>query len=75
MDQLLSQLTSKANLTTEQAQKAIDVVADFVREKLPDPLAGPVLKALEGNDDAASQLKGIAEGAMGKLGGLFGGDK
>ena len=43
-----------------------------IDDRLPDALANPVIEALKGNDDAASKLEAAAEGALGKLGGMFG---
>lgn len=35
MDELIQKLVSEAGLTTEQAQKAITAISDFVKEKFP----------------------------------------
>lgn len=72
MQDLVNQLTSKVDITPEQAQKVIDVVKDFLGDRLPDPLAGPVMGALEGREGLADQLAEGADGALGKLGGMLG---
>ncbi|MFL9482333.1 hypothetical protein ACI6Q2_06100 [Chitinophagaceae bacterium LWZ2-11] len=35
MNELITRLTSEAGLTPEQAKKAIETVAEFVKEKFP----------------------------------------
>ncbi len=72
MQELISKLTDKANITEEQASKVIDVVKEFVGDKLPAAIATPVLGALEGKDDLAGQIAEGADGVIGKLGGMFG---
>lgn len=72
MQGLIEKLTSQADITEEQAKKVIDVIVGVIDDRLPDALANPVIEALKGNDDAASKLEAAAEGALGKLGGMFG---
>lgn len=73
MQQLVNQITSKVDITPDQAQQAIDVVKDFLGDKLPEPIAAPVMGALEGRDDLADQLAEGADGALGKIGKALGG--
>ena len=73
MKDLVNQLTSKVDITPEQAQQVIDVVKDFLGDRLPDPLAAPVKGALEGREALADQLAEGADGIVGKLGGMLGG--
>ncbi len=35
MNEIIERLTSEANLTPEQAQKAVETIANFVKEKFP----------------------------------------
>ncbi len=35
MNELIERLTKEANLTPEQAQKALETIANFVKEKFP----------------------------------------
>lgn len=35
MNELIERLTSEANITPEQAKKAIESIANFVKEKFP----------------------------------------
>ncbi len=73
MQELIKSLTSKVDITEAQAAKVIDVVKEFVSDKLPKAIATPVMGALEGKDDLASQIAEGADGVMGKLGGMLGG--
>lgn len=72
MQELIQKLTAQAELTEEQAKQAIDVFIGVVDDRLPDAMVAPVVEALKGNDDAAKQLEAAAEGALNKLGGMFG---
>ena len=67
MDELVNQITQRTGISAEQARQAVQVVADYLKSRLPAPLAGQVDAALSGNTlgDAGSQA-----GQM--LGGLFG---
>ncbi|HEX9027849.1 MAG TPA: hypothetical protein VF823_01665 [Anaerolineales bacterium] len=62
MDQLVNLVSQKAGITQDQARAAVQTVLDFLKQKLPAPVA--------------SQIDGVVSGQMpdlGKgLGGLFG---
>lgn len=62
MKELISRLVAQANLSEEQAAKVADVVRNFLSEKLPAPLRGPVESAITGEkvESVADQLKGLA---------------
>lgn len=61
MKELIAQLVSQANLDATQAEKVAQVVKNFLSDKLPEPLRGPVLSALSGEavDSAVDQAKGL----------------
>lgn len=65
MKELIQQLVNKADLSEAQATKVAEVVRDFIGEKLPEPIRGPALAALTGQnvDGAADAIKGV----VGKL--------
>jgi hypothetical protein len=69
MNELISQLVSKADLSEAQAAKVAEVVRGFLSSKLPDALRGPVEGALTGQnvDSAVDQAKGVLGGIAGKL--------
>jgi hypothetical protein len=69
MNELISQLVSKADLSEAQAAKVAEVVRGFLSSKLPDALRGPVEGALTGQnvDSAVDQAKGVLGGIASKL--------
>lgn len=62
MDELIKLVSSKAGISEAQAKQAVETVLGFLKDKLPQPVAGQVEAA----------LKGDVGGVAGKLGGLFG---
>ena len=70
-EQLLNEVCGKTGLSQEQASAAITVAVDFLKTKLPEPIAGQVDAFLGGSGDAGAA--GGLGGVMGMLGGLFGG--
>jgi len=70
MDELVNQVASRTGISQDQAREAVQMVVDFLKSKLPAPIAGQIDAVLSGNtlDDAAQQ----AQQALGGLGGMFG---
>lgn len=66
MDELVKLVSDKAGISEDQAQEAVQVVLSFLKDKLPEPIAGQIDAALKGD------LSGLGDLAGG-LGGLFGG--
>jgi hypothetical protein len=62
-------IQEKTGISQEQAQGALNTVVGFLKEKLPEPIAGQ-LDGLVSSDvsGAATQISSLAGG----LGGLFG---
>jgi uncharacterized protein (DUF2267 family) len=60
VDELVKLVTQKAGISEDQARQAITTVVNFLKERLPAPIAG--------------QLDGVLNnpGLAGGLGGLFG---
>ncbi|HEX4611422.1 MAG TPA: hypothetical protein VH092_24725 [Urbifossiella sp.] len=64
MDELIQQVAGRAGISPEQAKKAVESVAEFLKARVP---------ALGGQIDALMQGGGNPLGGLGdKLGGLFG---
>lgn len=65
MNELISHLVAKADLSEAQAGKVAEVVRVYLGSKLPEALRGPVDSALTGQnvDSAVDQAKGL----IGKL--------
>jgi uncharacterized protein (DUF2267 family) len=64
MDELVKLVVKKTGITEAQAKTAVELVLNFVKSKLPAPIAAQVDNLLEGG----GSLGDVAEG----LGGLFG---
>ncbi len=57
MNDLIEALTKKANLTPEQAQKAISTIAEFVKEKFP--MLGGAVDQIFTSDKSTSDKSGF----------------
>jgi hypothetical protein len=61
MEELVNLVSEKTGLNAEMSEMAVKVVLDFIKEKLPKPVAAQIDNVLEGGS------------AADMLGGLFGG--
>ncbi|MEZ5046814.1 MAG: YtxH domain-containing protein [Chitinophagaceae bacterium] len=113
MQELINKIMSEVGLSSEQASKTVSTVVEFVKSKVPGPLAANIESMFSGNKvetgaekeeglmdkaedfaeaakdkledladvakdklgDAADKAEELAKDALGKLKGLFGGDK
>jgi uncharacterized protein (DUF2267 family) len=66
MDELIKQVVQKAGVSEDQAQQAVETVLDFLKEKLPAPIATQIEAVLSGGE--MPDLGDIGK----KLGGLLG---
>lgn len=64
MDELVKLVSQKTGLPEPQAKVAVETVLAYLKERLPEPLAGQLDNVLKGQG---------AGGLMGSLGGMFGG--
>ncbi|MDB5249123.1 MAG: hypothetical protein JWQ40_3517 [Segetibacter sp.] len=64
MNEIIERLTTQANLTPEQAQKALETIADFVKEKFP-MLGGAVDQMFTGGSNSNSGSAGSGLGGFG----------
>jgi hypothetical protein len=64
MDKLVKLVAEKADVPEEKARKAVEVVISYLKENLPDPIAGQVDNLLEGGEIP----KGLGDTAKGLLG-------
>ncbi len=70
MDELVKLVQEKTGLSAAQAKKAVKVVVDFLKKKLPTPLAGQLDNILD-NEDMMDQAADIAKKGLSGLGGLL----
>jgi hypothetical protein len=73
MNELVNLIVQKTGISQENAQKAAQTVIDFLKTKLPAPVAGQVDAVLAGDMSGVAGQAG--EMLKGKLGGAFGGQK
>lgn len=74
MDQLIQQLRDRVGLDEDKAREAADTAISFIREKLPEPIAGQLDGLLSGGTDAIAGLADKLPGGLGStLGGMLGG--
>jgi len=64
MEELIKLVSQKTGLPKDKAKAAVEVVIDFLKDKLPDPLAGQIEGLLSGEGVSPDLLQG--------LGSLFG---
>lgn len=64
MDKVIEMVSDKAGISKDQAKTAVDIVVNFLKDKLPEGMSGQVDSLLKGGGD----LGGIKD----KLGGMFG---
>ncbi len=75
MDELLAAVAEKTGLPADKAKGAVDAVLDFLKERLPAPIAAQIEGALEANAEGiAENVADAVEGVKDRLGGIFGGD-
>jgi uncharacterized protein (DUF2267 family) len=65
MDELVKMVAEKVGISEAQAKQAVEVVMGFLKDNLPEPIAGQVEAVLSGD------LSGMQD-LLGGLGGLFG---
>ncbi len=65
MDELIKQVSEKTGLSEEMSKVAVETVLNYLKDKLPDPIAGQIDNVLGGESGGLGDLAG-------GLGGLFG---
>ena len=73
MNELINLIVQKTGISQENAQKAAQTAIDFLKSKLPAPVAGQVDAVLAGDMSGIAGQAG--EMLKGKLGGAFGEQK
>jgi len=73
MDELVQVVSSKTGLPADQARAAATATLDFIKGKLPGPVAGQIDGVLGGA--GGSSTGGMMDQAKGMMGGMFGGDE
>ncbi len=71
MDELVALVQEKTGLPEDKAKQAIDVVIDFLKDRLPGPMAAQVDAALK-NEAVMDQAADVLGKGADALGGLLG---
>ena len=69
MDELIKQVTAKTGISEDQARSAVNTVLDFVKGRLPAPIAGQIDNAISGEGGGRG---GTLGDMASKAGGLLG---
>ncbi len=73
MNELIQQVAQRTGLSEEKAKTAVDTVVNFLKDKLPSPIAGQIDNALSGAGGAIGSAGGaVMDKAGDMLGGIFG---
>ena len=64
MEELIKQVTAKTGISEDQARSAVTTVLDFVKTRLPAPIAGQIDNVIGGG-------AGIVGDLANTVGGLF----
>lgn len=67
MDELIKQVSERTGISQDQARTAVDTVLGFLKNKLPEPLAGQIDNVIGGGEAESGGLGDIAA----KVGGFF----
>jgi len=75
MNELINLVVQKTGISQEQAQKAVPVVIDPLKSKLPGPIASHLDSFMAGglSGDMGTLASEAGEILKGKLGGMLGG--
>ncbi len=80
MEEIIKQVTERAGISEAQARTAVETVLGFLKNRLPEPLAGHLDSFLGGGAGGGGGadlggLGGADGGVLGGLGGMLGGNK
>ena len=63
MDELVKMVADRVGISEAQAKQAVEMTLAFLKDKLPEPIAGQLDAALEGDVSSLGDLAG----GLGKL--------
>ena len=75
MEELIKQVTERTGISEQQARGAVETVLGFLKNRLPEPLAGQLDGLVGGAAGAAGGIAGAAGDMLGGLGDMFGGKR
>ncbi|HID69471.1 MAG TPA: DUF2267 domain-containing protein [Desulfobacterales bacterium] len=65
MEQLVNTVVEKTGISEESAQNAVNVVMDFIKEKLPAPISAQIDGLMAGEESAEGGIAGAIKGMLG----------
>ncbi len=68
MDELVKMVADKVGISEAQAKQAVEIVLSFLKDRLPDSMAGQLDAVVDGDLSGLGDLGDLAGG----LGGMFG---
>ena len=72
MEELIGRVAEKAGISQEQAQTAVNTVAEFLKEKVPAPYSSYIDNFLASGGSSSGAEGGGLGGMAAGLGGMFG---
>lgn len=74
MNELINQITQRTGISENQAQQAVQIVTNFLKQRLPGPAAAQLDNFVSGQGSQGGKGMGGAMGQAGQnIGGMFGG--
>ena len=61
MDKLISLVSEKTGLSDEHSRQAVEVVIAYIKQRLPDSIAGQLDNLIDTDDDDDSAGGGVAD--------------
>ena len=68
MDELIKQVSARAGISEDQARSAVNTVVDFLKDRLPEPIAGQLENVMSGEGGG---IGGAVGDIANKVGGIF----
>lgn len=59
VDEVVKMVAEKTGLPEDMARVAVELVVDYIKDKLPEPLAGQIDTIMSGEDVAGDLLEGL----------------
>lgn len=70
MEELIKQVATRTGISEEQAQTAVSTVIGFLKDRLPEPIAGQLDNLIGGGEGGSGGGGGLGDLAS-KVGGIF----
>ncbi len=77
MDELVNQVAQRAGISQTQAQQAVQAVVDFLKQRVPGPVAAQLDNFVSGQGGGMNMgnIGGQAQQGLNDLGGMTGGNR